>query len=56
MEGAGGKGRGKKTWQKCVKEDINKWDLEDVMRRIARSGGTTFLGNVQPALALKNGR
>jgi hypothetical protein len=28
-------------------------DLEDVMPRIARSEGTAFLGNVQPALALK---
>jgi len=43
VEGAGGKGREKKTWQECVNEDMGS---KDVMRRIARSGGTPFLGNV----------
>jgi hypothetical protein len=55
VEGAQSKDRVKKTWQECVNKDITqigltRCDAED------RTDWKAFLGNVQPALALKKRR
>jgi hypothetical protein len=50
------KGRGRKTWQECVNEDMKRRGLRrcDAQDRTMWRNGV--LGNVQPAQALKNGR
>jgi hypothetical protein len=56
VEGAGGKGRGKKTWQEYIIEDMKQMGLRrcDTQDRTMWRNGV--FGNVQPAIALKNGR
>jgi len=56
VEGARSKCRGKKTWQVCVDEKMKQMGLTRCDAQDRTVWRTAFLGNVQPALELKNGR
>ena len=47
VEGKGCRGRPRKTWLQCVKDDMKELNLKPEMAQIVHSGGSTFMGPVQ---------